>query len=146
MEKRISDKADKLHKEGFNCSESVLLLVTGEWKAKSPLIPRIATGFGGGIGRQGYVCGALSGGVLAISLKHGRDKATDRAARDKTYSLVRDLFRQFKEEFGSINCWELTGCDLTTPEGLEKLQRIHPEKCAKYIARTAEIVLELNHV
>ena len=143
MEKRIVKKGDKLHQEGFNCAESVLMLVTGEWKAESPLIPRIATGFGGGMGRQGYVCGALSGGVLAISYKYGRDKAMDKVARDKTYVLVRELFKQFREEFGSISCRDLIDCDLTTSEGLAKLEKIHPEKCARYIAQTAEIVLKL---
>ena len=144
MEKTISDKADKLHNNGFNCSESVLLLVVDEWKVTSPLIPRIATGFGGGMGRQGHVCGALSGGVIALSIKYGRDSGSDKEARNKTYTLVRELFNRFSEEFGCVNCLELTGCDLTTPEGAEKLQRLRTEKCARYIARTAEIVLDLT--
>lgn len=138
------EKGNNLHQEGFNCAESVLLIVTGEWGIRNNLIPRIATAFGGGIGRQGHICGALSGGVISIGVKYGRDKGRDQAARDKSYALVREFFRRFKNEFGNVNCYELIGCDLTTPEGIEKLRMLHPEKCAKFIARTAEIVLELT--
>lgn len=144
MSKPIIEKTRYLHEEGFNCAESVLMTAVSEWKIRSKIIPRIATGFGGGIGRQGYICGALSGGVIALGLKYGRDRAENTQARDKTYMLTRELFRQFKEEFGSINCYELIECDLTTLEGLEKSKKIHSEKCAKYIARTAELVLEMT--
>ncbi len=37
----------------------------------------IATAFGAGIGRQGSVCGAVTGGIIAINLKYGRTKAED---------------------------------------------------------------------
>ena len=133
----------KLHDEGFNCAESVLSVVASECNIRGKLIPRIATGFGGGVGRQGYVCGALSGGVIAIGLMHGRDRGSDISARDKTYALVIELFKRFREEFGCINCLELTGCDLTKPEGRERLRPLHSEKCAKYIDGVVNIVLEL---
>lgn len=143
MSKLILEKTQRLNKEGFNCAESVLMTAASEWKIQSKIIPRIATGFGGGIGRQGYICGALSGGVIALGLKYGRDKADKTQARDKTYMLIRELFRQFKEEFGSISCYELIECDLSTLEGLKKLKKVHSEKCGKFIARTAELVLEM---
>ena len=143
MNKKIVDQASKLHEEGFNCSESVLLLTASEWGIRNKIFPRIATGFGGGMGRKGYICGALSGGVIALGARYGRDRGADTAARDKTYTLVRELFKKFEDEFGSVNCRELTGCDLTTSEGRERLKKLHEEKCAKYISRTAELVLEL---
>ena len=145
MLKPIKEKTHRLHEEGFNCAESVVMTAANEWKMRSKIIPRIATGFGGGIGRQGYVCGALSGGVIALGLKCGRGKAENIQARDKTYTLARELFKRFKEEFRSINCYELIECNLTTPEGLEKSKKIQSEKCAKYIARTAELVLEMTN-
>lgn len=138
------EKTGKLHEEGFNCSESVLLSLVSEWGIRSELIPRIATGFGGGMGRQGYVCGALAGGIMAIGLKYGRDKGSDVPARDKSYATVRELFKKFREEFGNIDCRKLTDCDLTTPEGIEKLSLIRQRTCAKYIARTVELILELT--
>ena len=68
----------KLHfNSGLNCAESVLLTLSGRLAGKNSvsIIPRIATGFGGGVGRNGDICGALSGAVIAIGLALGRDKA-----------------------------------------------------------------------
>jgi len=138
------EKGDRLHKEGFNCAEAVLRIVADEWDIRDRFIPRVATGFGGGLGRQGYICGALSGGVITIGLRYGRDMGGDTAARDKSYAMVRKLFKRFREEFGSVHCRELVGVDLTTPEGLERLKAIWQERCARFIVRTAETVLELT--
>ncbi|MDQ1278914.1 MAG: hypothetical protein QG670_174 [Thermoproteota archaeon] len=134
-----------LHIEGFNCSESVLLAIVSEWGISSELIPRLATGFGGGMGRQGYVCGALAGGIMAIGIRYGRDKGSDVLARDKSYATVRELFSRFRTEFRTIECSELTGCDLTTPEGVAKHNLAYQDTCAKYIARVVELVLELTN-
>jgi C_GCAxxG_C_C family probable redox protein len=53
---------------------------------ESDCIPRIATGFGGGIGKQGEVCGAVSGGVMVIGLLRGRTQSDDRAAKEAAYA------------------------------------------------------------
>jgi C_GCAxxG_C_C family probable redox protein len=126
-----------------NCSETVLMAVTREWKIENKLIPRIATAFGGGIGRQGQICGALSGGIMAIGVRYGRDVPQDLEAKDRSYALARELNR-FREEFGTVNCYDLIQCDLLTPEGRAHAKEIRWETCAKFIARTTEIVLELT--
>lgn len=75
------DEAKRLFDNGFNCAESVLLATSHEKFAQSigGIIPRIATGFGGGIARNGDVCGALTGGVMAIGLALGRVSPEDSA-------------------------------------------------------------------
>ena len=80
-------------------------------------VPRVASGFGGGVGGGGSLCGALAGAVLAIGLKHGRTAAADDRGPSRTRSLR--LLRQFEAEMGSADCRELTGFDLSTPEGHE---------------------------
>lgn len=79
------------------------------------IIPRIASGFGGGMGGTGAVCGAVSGGIMAIALEHGRDfESEDRLG---AWRLVQEFRRRFEAEMGHIGCRELTGADLTTDEG-----------------------------
>ena len=51
--------------------------------------------FGGGIARRADWCGALTGAFLVIGLKHGRIRAEDAAARDKTYALVQEFIARF---------------------------------------------------
>lgn len=82
------------------------------------VIPEIATAFGGGIGGTGSVCGALVGAVMAIGLRHGRRHPSERDAR--AHALTQELRRRFEAEMGHIECRELTGMDLSTPEGVRR--------------------------
>lgn len=93
-----------------------MLLGVAEAKGiKSELIPRIATGFCGGLARTRGMCGALSGAILSINMMSGRRTATD--SQEDNYAMVRELFRRFETAFGFTNCFDLTGCDFTTEEG-----------------------------
>ena len=109
---------------------------------ESDLIPRIASGFGGGLGRRGLVCGALNGGVMAIGLRHGRMREME--DKDIAYALVLGLCRRFEEQHGSALCCDLTGCDLTNPEDKQRwLDSGGHEKCSQYVSTAVEILLNL---
>lgn len=82
-------------------------------------IPGIAYGFAGGIGNTGAVCGAVAGGVMAISLKLGRGDSIEGML--KNLGVVGEFRRRFEAEMGHIDCRELTGLDLTTEKDMEQL-------------------------
>ena len=84
---------------------------------ESSVVPRIATGFGGGMGKGGSVCGALVGAVMAVGLDHGRD--TVDGDREAAYRSSLTILRQFQAEMGSPICRDITGFDLTTDEGFK---------------------------
>lgn len=109
------NRAQRLLGQGYGCSESLLLAVCQELGIESELIPRIATAFGGGIGGRGEVCGAVTGSVMAIGLRHGREEPWQ--PPDKAYALAQEFCRRFEEEMGHLRCRDLTGMDLSTPEG-----------------------------
>jgi len=118
-------------------NRSVLLAVSKELNLTrynvESLIPRIATGFGGGFARNGDICGALSGGIMVISLALGRDEPDE--SRDPCYAAVDQFFRGFERTFGRCRCRELTGVDLRTREGSEVYQsRIHNDCCNPIVA------------
>jgi len=92
-----------------------LLAVCQESGIENASVPRIASGFGGGIGGTGAVCGAVVGAVMAIGLKRGRDEPSE--DRFGTWGLVQEFRRRFEAEMGHICCHELTGMDLSTEEG-----------------------------
>lgn len=127
-------------KEKFNCAESTLMGLVEAFEMDCPCSPRIATAFGGGMGGCGEVCGALTGAMMALGLKFGRDSAADLDAKALTYGKVRELFAAFREKFGSIQCFDLIGIDLTTPEGLQKATELdlHNNVCPDFVAFAAE--------
>ena len=89
-----------------------------EFGIENEIIPRIATCFAGGIGNTGAVCGAVAGAVMAIGLKKERGDTMEEALR--TLALAQEFRRRFEAEMETINCRELTGADLSTPEGIEQ--------------------------
>ncbi len=107
---KISQRAGEVFESGYYCAESVLLAVAESRGIESELIPRIATGFCGGMSRTCGTCGAVSGGVMAIGLCLGRTAPGESVA--PAYSAVGKFSEKFKARFGSINCKDLTGCDL----------------------------------
>lgn len=136
----------KLHfNSGFNCAELILLALSGGLGRTNSdhSIPRIATGFGGGVGRNGDMCGALSGGVMAIGLALGRDKPEQ--GREPCYAAVDHFYTDFVKEFGSCKCRELTGIDLKAPVGSGTHHtRMHAERCnliVEFAARRANEII-----
>jgi len=141
----LSENAVKRFLEGYNCAQSVLLTMFEHWNGKSDLIPKIATAFGGGIGRCGSVCGALIGAVMAVGIKYGTNKPL-LEERLKAYELAQRFYKQFERQHGSVLCRELIGYDLSNPEELEKAQKakVFEEKCANFVRKTVESLVELG--
>lgn len=109
----------------------------------SPLIPKIATGFCGGVSRTKGMCGAVSGAVMAIGLIFGRMKP--QMASDPAYKNVQTFLSNFKKQFGSINCFELTGCDLSSEKDRERFRAEDIiDKCRKYTGTAARMVKEIT--
>lgn len=129
-------------RDGFYCAESVLLAIAEYKGVQSELIPRIATGFCSGISRSGGLCGAVSGGIMAIGLYLGRNSPDSN--RDICYKVVRAFIDRFTMRFSALSCPELTGVDLDTPEGqVAFMAKGQNKECANYVGEAARMVLEL---
>ena len=94
---------------------------------------------------MGETCGAISGAVMVLGLKHGGVTAEDREAKEKTYERVRELVARFKARYGTVTCRELLGCDISTPEGLQraKEQQLTTTRCPEFVRCAAEILEDL---
>jgi C_GCAxxG_C_C family probable redox protein len=106
-----------------------------EIKIDKDIIHRIAFGFAGGLGNTGAVCGAVAGAVMAIGLKRGRAGTMEEGLHE--LGVVREFRRRFEAEMGTIICRELTGADLTTPEGLAQFMNSDTPKTACFPAVSA---------
>ena len=147
MEQRcvLCEKAASRFLEGYNCAQSVLVTMFEHWNGENELIPKIATAFGGGIGRCGSVCGALAGGVMALGIKYGTNEPSSEE-RLKVYEVAQKFFKRFEEQHGSVLCRELIGYDLSIPEELEEAgnAKVFEEKCVDIVRKAVETLLELS--
>ena len=139
------DFAVSSFKEGFNCSQSVFSAYSKLFDLDHEVALKIGQAFGGGMARMGQTCGAVTGAFMVIGLKHGKVKADDEEAREKTYEIVREFVKRFKSLNGSIICNDLLGYDLDTPEGREQVEekQICETLCPKFVQNSVEILEKL---
>ena len=121
------------------CSQAVFAAFADENGLAQKFALKIANAFGGGISRNQEICGAVSGAIMLISLKHGKTESGDSASHEKTYELVNQIIDKFTEKNGSINCFDLLKCKL--PEAREK--GLFSTLCRNYVRDAAEIADEL---
>jgi len=144
----LGEKAVKHFTEGYNCSQSVLLTMAEHWKCKDELIPKVASTFGGGMGRCGSVCGAVTGGLMAIGIQRGTNEPPSKSAEKSTraYQLAGTFYRQFEKQNGTVMCRDLIGLDLSDPEQLKKAREDHvfDKRCTVFIKSAIEILATLG--
>ena len=143
MEQEIVNQGkDHFKKNGWYCAESVLLALSDAAGIKSEFIPKIATGFCAGIARNNGICGAVTGGILAISLLTGRNSPEDSV--DDNYKMVIKLQKVFEDKYYSTNCFKLTNCDFNKPEGKARFEAENlKESCTEMVGEAIQIVLDI---
>ena len=134
---RIGERSGQLFDGGLCCAESILKAIAEHLRPDADGIPAVATGFCSGLARTGGLCGAVSGAVMGIGLVTGRSAPEEDVA--PTYEKVQEFLQRFRERFGSLNCYELTGCDLATREGRRRFdeENLTP-KCREIVVAAAE--------
>lgn len=140
--KLAGDKAASRFLKGYNCAESVLLSLAKCEGTTSPLIPKIATPFGGGMARSGSICGCVTGALMAIGMKHGRIRSTE--DRLKAYDVAQNFMAEFEKRFGSLICYDLIGCDFRTPEGRKRFEELGETRCINFVKGSVEIMLRIE--
>ena len=132
---------------GYNCAQAVLDAFRDETGLDEDLALKIATGLGAGMGRQQEVCGAVTGGILVLGLRHGRGTTDDHSATERTYLRTRELMDRFAAKHGSCLCRQLLqGYDLATQEGLQraKADDIINKVCRPCVQTVVEILEQLK--
>lgn len=88
------------------------------------LIPKIGTGIGAGVSLNGLLCGSISSVAIAIGIRYGRTSPEE--SPKPVWDIVDKYVAEFKGKFGYLNCRQLTGLDLKTPDGLkEYFAKVH---------------------
>ena len=159
----VEQKGFQYEREYWDCAQCTLLAVQEVFGLKADDAVKAATGFAGGIGRRGSVCGALSGGVMALGLLFGRDLPTmrhpDPELRHKLREnielrlvpLIDAFCEKFQTEYGTILCNEIEYkifgryFDKRNPEDRREKNRLggHTEKCPMVVGKAARWVTEL---
>lgn len=97
LAERCQAEAEQLYRSGkYHCAEAVLEVVRRHFAAELPeSIVGTVSGFGGG-SSSGCICGAVSGGTVALGLVL--------ADKKETTHLTKELHTWFKEKYGVTCC------------------------------------------
>lgn len=133
---------------GFNCAQAVFSTYCGQFGLDEISAKKIACGFGGGMSYIGETCGAVTGAIMLIGLKHGKSSKDDNEAKESTYRLVQEFAEKFKAINGSVKCAGLLAYDLSKPEELAAAReaKIFGSVCVKLVKDAARILEEMGVV
>jgi C_GCAxxG_C_C family probable redox protein len=108
-------------KKGYFCSQAVLMAFCQELGMDRETALKVASGFGGGMGRMGEVCGAVTGAFMVLGLEAWGTELPSPEEKNKVVARIREFSETFKERHGSILCKDLLGgCLIGTPEGYKE--------------------------
>ena len=131
---------------GFNCAQAVFSTFSGAYGLDGEAALKIAGGFGSGA-RAAELCGAVSGALLVIGLKHGQADSTDADAKQKCNAEAEAFHRRFRTVNGSIVCRDLLECDIMTADGREAavLKGLFKTKCTGFVVSAIQILQEMGY-
>ena len=72
-----AEKAAAIFKEGYNCAQAVALSFAEDVDMDRESLAKLASSFGGGMGRLREVCGAVSGMFLIYGMLYGYSATDD---------------------------------------------------------------------
>ena len=131
----------ELFLQGYNCAQAVTVAFCDVTGLTPEFSARMASSFGGGMGRMREVCGAVSGMLMVAGLLYGYDRPGDDSIKKAHYALVQDLAGQFREEVGSIVCREILKNPPSDPNPTPRTAEFYKVRpCARMVLLACQIL------
>jgi len=139
-----AEKAEQLFKDGLNCSQAILTVYGESYGMDQALAHMIGRPLGGGLGRLGKTCGAVTGALTIFGLAQGNPE-DEGEARNAIAQSAREFVRRFEERQGTTLCRELLNADMSTEAGAKKIkeEQLVARLCPAFVKDAAEILSKL---
>ncbi|AKG54306.1 hypothetical protein DGWBC_1680 [Dehalogenimonas sp. WBC-2] len=123
----------------MNCAQAVLTSFAEELGLDKATALRLSQGFGGGMGRTGKTCGAVTGAFMVLGLI---EQLEGREGIEAVYAKVKEFDREFVARHGSTECNVLLDCDICSTEGMERARSegLFKKVCPGYVRSAVEIL------
>lgn len=144
-----ADIARSLFLQGYNCAQSVFCAFSDVTGLDRDYAARLASSFGGGLGRLRQVCGTVSAAAMVLGMVRGYADPNDFEAKKAHYHLVQEFARRFEAQNGSIVCRELLrGVDVAPGRDPERRTVYYYKKrpCPNLAWQAARILDEMLEI
>ena len=127
---------------GCNCAQAVVVAFCDLTGMDTDLAKKLSCGFGGGLGRQREVCGAVSGMVMVLDLLYGyTDPGENDCHKKAHYELVQSLCSKFRQEAGSIICRDILNNPPSDPAPSPRTAEYYATRpCTRMVMLAARIL------
>ena len=134
-------QAAQLFLQGYNCAQAITVAFSDVTGLDKTFSAKMASSFGGGMGRMREVCGAVSGMLMVLGLLYGYDTPGDDAAKKNQYADIQALAGQFREQVGSIVCREILKNPPSDPNPSPRTAEYYAKRpCARMVLTAARIL------
>lgn len=134
-------RAAELFLGGYNCAQAVVVAFCDVTELEPDFAAKMASSFGGGMGRMREVCGAVSGMLMVAGLLYGYDTPGDDTSKMAHYTLVQGLAGQFRQEVGSIVCREILKNPPSDPKPTPRTAEFYKTRpCARMVILAGQIL------
>lgn len=134
-------QAAELFLNGYNCAQAIAVAFSDVTGLDKDFSARMASSFGGGMGRMREVCGAVSGMLMVAGLLYGYDTPGDDVSKKAHYTLVQELAGQFREQVGSIVCREILKNPPSDPAPSPRTEEYYAKRpCTRMVFTAAQIL------
>lgn len=133
--------AEDYFKKGYSCSQAVVLAYQDLIHLDKEDILKIASPFGGGMGRLREVCGAFSGALIVLGYLKG-NPTTDLKRKEKLYRTIQLMAKDFTKVNGFLTCRGLLNLkDKSSPKPSVRSKKYYAQRpCAKIIYNSVKVL------
>ena len=103
------------------CSRTFGHLLDQDFAHPNPDAEQALDSLAGGIMNHGHQCGMLWGSALAVGAEAARQEKDPVKMQQRAVAATQSIMDSFQEETETVNCREITHCDLTTRKGMARL-------------------------
>ena len=134
-------KAAELFLSGYNCAQAVAVAFHEELGLTESQAAKMASAFGGGMGRMREVCGAVSGMLMVMGLLYGYDNSDADSKKKELYKQVQELAEKFRQENGSIVCREILKNPPSDPNPSPRTAEYYAKRpCCRMVMTAAKLM------
>jgi len=147
MSERI-EEAVAMFVEGYSCAQSLLAVYGPGLGMDREAALRLAAPLGGGMSRTDGPCGAATGAILVLGLKHGHTHPDDDSGAEFIRGLTQEFLRRYDERKGSTMCTDILGANLSVHGEKERVEaeELSSKSCPDAVRTAAQLLEELLEI
>jgi C_GCAxxG_C_C family probable redox protein len=148
---RVQLRAEEYNLFARNCARSTALAVMEEFGLGNMEVTKALSPFPG-FGGTGWMCGGVTGGLIALGLYFGSEDLQDYEAVGRTIMAAREFMPRFEQQAGAVTCPKLHEDVVfgrymdpaSSPENMEAFAQAKGfEKCGVFPGTGARIAAEI---